>query len=97
MEKVNFTDPDTNESAEFYVLEQTTIRGINYLLVTVDEEGDSDAFILKETQNEDDHNTIYEMVEDDIGFPVKMAQQSYQYLQERVAEQKKRLQSRHRS
>lgn len=63
--KVNFTDPDTNESAEFYVLEQTTIRGINYLLVTVDEEGDSDAFILKETQNEDDHNTIYEMVEDD--------------------------------
>ena len=23
MEKVNFTDPDTNESAEFYVLEQT--------------------------------------------------------------------------
>ena len=22
-------------------------------------------FILKETQNEDDHNTIYEMVEDD--------------------------------
>ena len=64
MEKVNFTDPDTNESAEFYVLEQTTIRGINYLLVTVDEEGDSDAFILKETQNEDDH-TIYEMVEDD--------------------------------
>ena len=54
MEKVNFTDPDTNESA-----------GINYLLVTVDEEGDSDAFILKETQNEDDHNTIYEMVEDD--------------------------------
>ena len=65
MEKVNFTDPDTNESAEFYVLEQTTIRGINNLLVTVDEEGDSDAFILKETQNEDDHNTIYEMVEDD--------------------------------
>lgn len=65
MEKVNFTDPDTNESAEFYVLEQTTIREINYLLVTVDEEGDSDAFILKETQNEDDHNTIYEMVEDD--------------------------------
>jgi len=47
MEKVNFTDPDTNESAEFYVLEQTTIRGINYLLVTVDEEGDSDAFNFK--------------------------------------------------
>ena len=65
MEKVKFVDPDTGESLAFFVVEQTTIRGINYLLVTVDEEGDSDAFILKETQNEDDHNTIYEMVEDD--------------------------------
>lgn len=65
MEKVIFTDPDTGESMEFYVLEQTTIRGENYLLVTVDEEGDSDAFILREVTNEDDQNTIYEMVEDD--------------------------------
>ena len=65
MEKVSFTDPDTNESIEFFVLEQTTIRGINYLLVTVDEEGDSDAFVLKEIPGEDDQNTIYEMVEDD--------------------------------
>lgn len=65
MEKVSFTDPDTNESIEFFVLEQTTIRGMNYLLVTVDEEGDSDAFVLKEIPGEDDQNTIYEMVEDD--------------------------------
>lgn len=65
MEKVNFTDPDTKESIEFYVLEQTTIRGMNYLLVTVDEEGDSDAFVLREVTNEDDQNTIYEMVSDD--------------------------------
>ena len=36
-------------------------------------------------------NPYDEMVEDDIGFPVKMAQQSYQYLQERVAEQKKKI------
>ena len=35
MEKVNFTDPDTNESAEFYVLEQTTIRGINLSLIHI--------------------------------------------------------------
>ena len=64
MDKIEFS-LENGEKTEFYVLEQTTIRGINYLLVTVDEEGDSDAFILKETQNEDDHNTIYEMVEDD--------------------------------
>lgn len=65
MEKVHFTDPETQENAEFYVLEQTTIRGMNYLLVTVDEEGDSDAFVLREVTNEDDQNTIYEMVGDD--------------------------------
>lgn len=65
MEKVVFTDPDTGESMDFYVLEQTTIRGRNYLLVAVDEEGDSDAFILREVTTEDDQNTIYEMVEDD--------------------------------
>lgn len=65
MEKVSFTDPDTNESMEFYVLEQTTIRGENYLLVTVDEEGDSDAFILREAAGGDEQNTVYEMVEDD--------------------------------
>lgn len=65
MERVHFTDPDTKESIEFYVLEQTTIRGMNYLLVTVDEEGDSDAFVLREVTNEDDQNTIYEMVGDD--------------------------------
>lgn len=65
MEKVLFTDPETNEKAEFYVLEQTTIRGEDYLLVTVDEEGDSDAFILRETSHEDEQDVIYEMVEDD--------------------------------
>lgn len=65
MEKVHFTDPETQESIDFYVLEQTTIRGMNYLLVAVDEEGDSDAFVLKEVTNEDDQNTIYEMVGDD--------------------------------
>lgn len=65
MEKVLFTDPETNEEAEFYVLEQTTIRGEDYLLVTVDEEGDSDAFILRKVSKEDVQDVIYEMVEDD--------------------------------
>lgn len=64
MEKVKFTDPDTEQSTEFFVLEQTTIGGNNYLMVTLDEEGDSDAFILKELSG-DDSQTTYEMVEDD--------------------------------
>lgn len=36
-------------------------------------------------------NPYGEMTEEDIGFPVKMAQQSYQYLQEQVAIQKKQI------
>ncbi len=65
MEKVKFMDPDIDECVEFYVVEQTTIRNINYLMVTVDEEGDSDAFILKELPGDDDSDTTYQMVDDD--------------------------------
>lgn len=36
-------------------------------------------------------NPYDDMVEDDVGFPVRMAQQSYQYLQQQVAEQKKKI------
>ena len=64
MEKVEFIDPDTGKSTEFYVLEQTTIGGSNYLMVVLDEEGDSDAFILKELVG-DDSQTTYEMVDED--------------------------------
>ncbi|WP_294520325.1 nuclear transport factor 2 family protein [uncultured Pseudoflavonifractor sp.] len=36
-------------------------------------------------------NPYEEMVEDDVGFPVKMARQSYQYLQEQIEAQKKQI------
>lgn len=64
MERVEFIDPDTGQCTEFYVLEQTTIGGSNYLMVTLDEDGDSDAFILKELAG-DDSQTTYEMVDED--------------------------------
>ena len=47
MEKIKFTDPDTGECLEFYVLEQTRINNRDYLLVTVDEDGDSRCICLK--------------------------------------------------
>ena len=34
MEKIQFTDPDTNEVVEFAVEEQTQLNGIRYLLVS---------------------------------------------------------------
>ena len=64
VEKVNFTDPDTKESIEFYVVEETQVNGIHFLFVTEEEDGDSDAYILKELENRKDE-LLYEMVEDE--------------------------------
>ena len=47
MEKVTF-QKNENETVEYYILEQTRISGVNYLLVTDAEEGDGEAVILKE-------------------------------------------------
>ena len=47
MEKVTF-QKNENETVEYYILEQTRISGVNYLLVTDTEEGDGEAVILKE-------------------------------------------------
>ena len=65
MEKIKFM-LDTKESVEFYVLEQTKLGGISYILVTDTEEGDGEALILKETaENSDRKESIYEIVSDD--------------------------------
>ena len=63
MEKVNFQSPQDGEALEFYVIEQTRINGVNYLLVTEEEEGDCDAFILKDLSRENEEEAMYEMVE----------------------------------
>lgn len=63
MEKVIFRAPDSEESIAFYVVEQTRINGVDYLLVSVEEDGDSDAFILKDVSTEGDSEAMYEMVE----------------------------------
>lgn len=64
MEKVKFNDPETKEEVDFFVIEETQINGKKYLLVTEEEDGDSDAYILQEIAD-DNENVVYEMVEDD--------------------------------
>ena len=65
MEKIKFM-LDTQESAEFYVLEQTKLSGNQYILVTDVPEGDGDALILKECSAGNGKNeSVYEVVEDD--------------------------------
>ena len=53
MEKVLF-QKNENETVEYYILEQTRISGVNYLLVTDVEEGDGEAVILKEISAAED-------------------------------------------
>lgn len=63
MEKIEFQAPQDGESIEFYVMEQTKINGINYLLVTEEEDGDCDAYILKEISQGEEEDSMYEIVE----------------------------------
>lgn len=65
MEKIIFENEE--EKVEFYVIEQTVLAGVTYLLVTEEEDGeeDADAYILKEIES-DDKDVTYEMVEDDV-------------------------------
>lgn len=68
MEKVKFTDPDTQEIVEFSVEDETQLNGVKYLLVSEDaEDGTLDAYILKEVINENDE-VLYEVVVDDVEF-----------------------------
>lgn len=61
-----FTFEDSGEQVEFYVLEETKVNGISYLLVTDSEEDDAECLILKDTSAPEDKDSIYEIVEDDV-------------------------------
>jgi len=63
MEKIKFNFDD--ETVEFFVLEETRINNINYILVTEQEEGDAEALILKDLSQAEEEEAIYEIVEDD--------------------------------
>lgn len=65
MEKIKFV-PNGEEEVEFFVLEQTRINGMNYILVTDTEEDDGDAYILKDLSDDEEEESLYEMVSDDI-------------------------------
>ena len=68
MEKITFV-PDGEEAVDFYVLEQTTIGGVNYILVTdAEEDEEGEAYILKEISEADAEERVYSMVEDDTEF-----------------------------
>lgn len=63
MEKIKFMSEEMQET-DFYVLEQTKVNGVSYILVTDSEEDDAECLILKDTSAEDDKEGVYEIVED---------------------------------
>ncbi len=63
-EKIAFC-PDGEEAVEFYVLEQTRIGGVNYILVTDTEDGDGDALILKDLSKDGEEESVYSVVSED--------------------------------
>lgn len=58
---------DSGENVEFYVLEETRINGMNYLLVTdaADDDDEGECYILKDLSKQEDSQALYEFVEDD--------------------------------
>ncbi len=64
MEKIKFV-LDGTEEAEFFVLEQTRINGVSYLLVSDSEDDEAECLILKDTSTDEDRDSIYEIIEDD--------------------------------
>lgn len=64
LEKIVF-NPEGEDSVEFFVLEQTRIGGVNYILVTDFEEGDGEALILKDISKDGEEESIFSIVSDD--------------------------------
>ena len=54
------------EKVDFFVLEQTKVNGISYILVTDSEEDDAECLILKDTSEENAPESVYEIVDDDV-------------------------------
>lgn len=64
MDKVTFT-LDQNEKQDYYVLAECEIKGVSYILVTEEEEGDAEAMIFKNVAEDPDGESTYELVEDE--------------------------------
>lgn len=65
MERITFTPETEEEAIQLFVLEKTTLGGVDYLLVTDQEDGDAQALILKDVTKEEGDDSMYLVVSDD--------------------------------
>ena len=65
MQSINFIT-DEGEEILFYIIEQTTLAGKDFLLVTDSDtdEDEAEVYIMQEISDQDDQ-TVYEFVEDE--------------------------------
>ena len=63
-EKIVFIDEDGKE-IEMYVVEETRINNVNYILVTDNKDDEATAYILKDVSKDEEEEAVYEMVIED--------------------------------
>lgn len=66
MEKIKMMSEETGEALELFVLEQTKLNGVTYILVTDSEYEDAECMILKDVAGAEEKDSIFEFVEDDV-------------------------------
>ncbi|MCR5738121.1 MAG: DUF1292 domain-containing protein [Eubacterium sp.] len=63
-EKIILLDDEGNE-IEMFIVEETRINNVNYILVTEDDSEEAEAYIFKDVSDDKDEDAIYEPVEDE--------------------------------
>ncbi len=62
--KITLTTND-KEQVEMYVIEETKLNGVRYILVAESEEDEAEAYIFKDISAETDEESIFVSVDDD--------------------------------
>ena len=65
MNKIEFCPVGEDKTVGFFVVEETRINGVSYLLVTETEDDEAEAYILKDTSLDGEEEASYVVVEDD--------------------------------
>ncbi len=63
--RIEFCPDGEQETVGFFVVEETRIAGVSYLLVTESEEDEAEAYILKDLSSDGENEARYVFVEDD--------------------------------
>lgn len=64
MEKIVLSGNE-GDTLELFILEKTTLGGVDYMLGCEEETGDCDAYILKDMSKTEDAEGVYEIVSDE--------------------------------